>query len=593
MLDISSNKIIYLSPLGSKGIADIKKSCLFFEKVFVPVTWTTSLINILLIKEQDDRWKAIFKKNKISERRDKILKELEPLIDEGIIETDTSLNFNLADKVKFLLDELPELGEEHEKKNKFFGITDTKNPYHQATSKVLAQIDCYNDLFGSLRYTPCFNDPFALDVIAKCINYYETNADTSALLSNIKEELGIKKDIFTLNVICESLPTLSDLDSKKILKMKRKIKNELDYFRTEMDKYCIEILHHPYSQKFNEEIQEMIRAKINPVIFRLKREIETTKDSFILNMIRKIPSIQTWTSLGFSIFAGLPIWAALGIASGAVYITSLAEHKQKIKEIVNKNGFGIFLSIEKKLIEKVDKKPYVFLEESEPVIQFKKGVELCELGKYKKALLKLDKALELKSDIAEVWNNKAYVLSKLGENKGALNAFDEAIKLEPFNPMFYNNKSLLLLELNRNKDALINTEKAIELNPTNSEAWNYKGRALSQLSRNKEAIKAMEKSIELEPNNSGYWNDKSVILGKLNKIKEALEASNKAIKLKANFAQALYNRATLYSISSDKGKALADLSKTIKLDNKYKREARRDKDFKKLWEDEDFKRIVN
>ncbi len=46
-----SNNIIYLSPLGKKGISDIKKACIFFDKVFVPVTWTTGIISTLVIRD--------------------------------------------------------------------------------------------------------------------------------------------------------------------------------------------------------------------------------------------------------------------------------------------------------------------------------------------------------------------------------------------------------------------------------------------------------------------------------------------------------------------------------------------------------------
>ena len=63
--------------------------------------------------------------------------------------------------------------------------------------------------------------------------------------------------------------------------------------------------------------------------------------------------------------------------------------------------------------------------------------------------------------------------------------------------------------------------------------------------------------------------------------------------MKPDLAEAWYNKAWSYSLKGDKENALKNLSKAIDLDAKYKEMAKRDEDFKNLWDDEDFKRIVS
>ncbi len=78
-----------------------------------------------------------------------------------------------------------------------------------------------------------------------------------------------------------------------------------------------------------------------------------------------------------------------------------------------------------------------------------------------------------------------------------------------------------------------------------------------------------------------------------NEYELALKAYDKAIELKPDYASAWYNKACAYSLKGDKENALKNLSKAIDLDAKYKEKAKSDDDFKNLWDDEDFKRIVS
>ena len=140
--------------------------------------------------------------------------------------------------------------------------------------------------------------------------------------------------------------------------------------------------------------------------------------------------------------------------------------------------------------------------------------------------------------------------------------------------------------------ALESYNKAIELKPDYADAWFGKGVTLWELGRYEEELKAFDKSIELKPDDDSAWYNKGVALGKLGRYEEELKAYDKAIELKPDDDSAWYNKACYYSLRGDKENALKNLLKAIELDAKFKEEAKKDEDFKNLWDDEDFKKVI-
>ncbi len=174
----------------------------------------------------------------------------------------------------------------------------------------------------------------------------------------------------------------------------------------------------------------------------------------------------------------------------------------------------------------------------------------------------------------------------------ALEAFDKVIKIKPDSDAWCN-RSAVLSKLDRFEEALKACNKAVEIDPRHTRAWDTLRMVLCKLDRFEEALEASNKAIGIEPDDAGLWASKALLLHSLDRYKEALEASNKAIDIKADYAVAWYNRACTYSLLGNEENTLIDLSKAIELDVKYKEMSKKDEDFKNLWNDEEFKKIVS
>ena len=154
------------------------------------------------------------------------------------------------------------------------------------------------------------------------------------------------------------------------------------------------------------------------------------------------------------------------------------------------------------------------------------------------------------------------------------------------------NRGNLLIWLKEYDEAIKFFEKAIEIKPDYIDALINKGVVLAKLQRYEKALEVYEKALKINPEDPFAWFNKGVTLGKLKRYEEELKTYENTIKITPTFAEAWYNKSCIYSQNGDKENALKNLTRAIELDAKFKEEAKRDEDFKNLWDDEDFKKIV-
>ena len=94
-----------------------------------------------------------------------------------------------------------------------------------------------------------------------------------------------------------------------------------------------------------------------------------------------------------------------------------------------------------------------------------KGTAHFKLRRPEDATARYDKAIALKPDYAEAYNNRGSALFALKRLEDALASYDKAIALKPDYAQAYFNHGTTVLELKRLEDALASYDKAIALKP--------------------------------------------------------------------------------------------------------------------------------
>jgi tetratricopeptide (TPR) repeat protein len=154
---------------------------------------------------------------------------------------------------------------------------------------------------------------------------------------------------------------------------------------------------------------------------------------------------------------------------------------------------------------------------------------------FDKAIVALDKAIQIDSKNSNLWNNRGINLLSLKRYEEALSNFERSLEYQSGNIAAWKNKSnLLMLLLNRYEEALESWDHVIQVNSKDSDAWINKAFSLNNLERYEEALEISDRAINLNPNNYRAWSNKAAALVGLQRYEEALEISDGVINLNPN-----------------------------------------------------------
>ena len=181
--------------------------------------------------------------------------------------------------------------------------------------------------------------------------------------------------------------------------------------------------------------------------------------------------------------------------------------------------------------------------------------------------------------------------TQTGEEE-AIKSLEELSKLYPKNTGIIFFKAFIETEYKRNEEALTDIDKLIKIQPDTALNYILKGQALYAMEKYNEAFIAFDRATTLDPKRYDVWGMKAGALAKMGKFDDAIFAASKGLELAPNNPTVIYNRACIYSLKGDKANALADLKRAISMNPSLKESARKDEDFKSLYNDEDFKKLT-
>ena len=195
------------------------------------------------------------------------------------------------------------------------------------------------------------------------------------------------------------------------------------------------------------------------------------------------------------------------------------------------------------------------------------GNALKEQGKLEEAIGAFNKALSIKPDFTEAYNNLGNALKEQGRLDEAIEAFNKALSIKPDHDEGYNNMGIALQEQGKLDEAIEAFNKALSIKPDYAEGYNNMGIALKEQGRLDEAIEAFNKALSIKPDYAEGYNNMGIALQDQGNFEDAIEAYNNALSIKPDYAEA-YNNTTeflkIYTPKNDRSRRLFKIDSKIK-----------------------------
>ena len=195
-----------------------------------------------------------------------------------------------------------------------------------------------------------------------------------------------------------------------------------------------------------------------------------------------------------------------------------------------------------------------------------------KLGDYESALINLNNAIRINTEIGWVHNYRGNINRKLNQTDNAIKDYLQAIYLEPSNPVPLYNLGNLAFSLKYYIDALNSYNKAIEINPLDYTYFLNRGDTYFKLKKYRSAISDYNSSLKMNPNESYIYLNMALSKLQLKDYEGAIQNYTTAINnhslggINWNLSDGYFNRAFAYSRLKYYKKAIYDYSEVIKLE---------------------------
>jgi tetratricopeptide (TPR) repeat protein len=136
---------------------------------------------------------------------------------------------------------------------------------------------------------------------------------------------------------------------------------------------------------------------------------------------------------------------------------------------------------------------------------FTKGDQYSIKGDKDQAIKYYLKAIEIKSDKYEAWNNMGITHHHKGDNEQAIRSYQKAIEIKPDLHEVWYNMGIAYHHKGDNEQAIKCYQKAVQIKPDKHEAWYNMGDVYADKSNKEQAIKCYQKAIEIKPDKYEAW----------------------------------------------------------------------------------------
>lgn len=182
------------------------------------------------------------------------------------------------------------------------------------------------------------------------------------------------------------------------------------------------------------------------------------------------------------------------------------------------------------------------------------------------ALMNFSKALDIKPDYFDAYNNRSQVYFDLGRLDKAFEDINRAIKIDGQRAEAYLNRGMIIRQMGQYEPAIKDFSRAIELEPANYVYYLNRGVTYGNITQFELALKDLNKSLEINPRYAKAYNARGAVNLALSRREDALDDFNQAIRYDPADLAAYRNRSQLFQDNTQYDLALNDLNKIIELD---------------------------
>jgi tetratricopeptide (TPR) repeat protein len=195
-----------------------------------------------------------------------------------------------------------------------------------------------------------------------------------------------------------------------------------------------------------------------------------------------------------------------------------------------------------------------------------RGVAYAHRGEYDLAIADCNRAIELKPDYVEVYNNRGNAYVGKGEYDLAITDYNRVIELRPDLAVTYNNRGVTYDHQGEYDLAIADYGRAIDLKPDYAEAYGNRGAAYYHKGAYDQAIADLDRAIELKPDYVEAYGTHGNVYVRKGEYDLAIADFDRAVELEPDLAEVYNNRGIAYVHKGEYNRAIADFTKVIELE---------------------------
>ncbi|MBC8877212.1 MAG: hypothetical protein H8E44_47900, partial [Planctomycetes bacterium] len=125
-----------------------------------------------------------------------------------------------------------------------------------------------------------------------------------------------KKHALAVRLLEEKLPYLATQSFEDILDLRTKLEEELLHFKDEVRKLSAQVATTIWDDRFQKDLETLVSENVRPTVNDLRRKLRLSRDKTIKTALANARSLKTGVTLGSTLFAGMPLYAALAFSLG-------------------------------------------------------------------------------------------------------------------------------------------------------------------------------------------------------------------------------------------------------------------------------------